>query len=675
MKLLQFIPIKLTLLLVLGITTGYFLDAGVTLPLTLTLLSLTVLGFLFFFRNKRPKNPAFGFFAALTTLCLGAFIIGLAQPKNDVHHYSNVHDSKKEAWKLKVIQVLSPTSFSERFIADVLELNSTKVSGKILLTVQRDSSLKSLNVDDELVVLAKKQEITPSLNPHQFDYKNYMELQGIYHQLKTGTNNSFVMRHPTTTFLGSITSLRNSISTKLKQANFGKDEYGIIQALFLGQRSDISESTYTAYKNAGAVHILAVSGLHIGILLLFLEFLLRPLELLRKGKELKLFVIVVLLWGFAFLAGLSASVIRAVTMFSFVAYALYLNRPSNTFNILALSMFFILLAINPMLLFHVGFQMSYAAVLAIVWVYPLLQKIWRPKHWLANKIWQLLAVSIAAQLGVLPISLYYFHQFPGLFFLSNILIVPFLGLILGMGIIVIALVIMDLAPAQLITLYDNVIRFMNTVIDWVAQQEAFVFRNISFDLVQLVLTYAFLIALIWLLHKYTYRKLCAVLVCMISLQIWSTYKQYQTQGKEQLLVAHQTKNSIVMHRFGERLTVYTTDSLSSAKIVTDYKIGENIAAMNFHPIVNTFNLNHGKFLIIDSLGVFPQWEKQPDYMLLTQSPKINLERLLDTLQPKAVIVDGSNYSSYVKRWKATCAQRKLPMHYTGEQGCFELDLD
>lgn len=103
-------------------------------------------------------------------------------------------------------------------------------------------------------------------------------------------------------------------------------------------------------------------------------------------------------------------------MFSFVAYAFYLNRPNNTYNILALSMFFILLVFNPLLLFDVGFQMSYAAVFAIVWIYPLLQKFWNPKKWLLKYVWQLLSVSIAAQIGVLPISLYYFHQFPGLFF-------------------------------------------------------------------------------------------------------------------------------------------------------------------------------------------------------------------------------------------------------------------
>ncbi|PIF01007.1 MAG: competence protein [Maribacter sp.] len=672
MKLLEFIPVKLTLFLVLGIVTGYFLDFGVSTPLTFSILSLTALGFLLF-NKKTGKKQVFGIFTALTTICLGAFIVGIAQPINGNHHYSNVQDSNQDEWKLKITKVLPPSSVSERCIADVLELNSTKVSGKILLSLRPDPTQTPLNIDDGLMVLTKKEGLSRPLNPHQFDYKNFMAQQGIYHQLRVTPNNSFILKHRQKTFLGGVATLRNTISTKLEQANFGKDGFGVIQALFLGQRGDIPESTYTAYKNAGAVHILAVSGLHIGILLLFLEFLLRPLELLRKGKELKLFVIVVLLWGFAFLAGLSASVIRAVTMFSFVAYALYLNRPSNTFNILALSMFFILL-VDPMLLFHVGFQMSYAAVFAIVWMYPLLQKLWHPKYWLVNKVWQLLSVSIAAQLGVLPISLYYFHQFPGLFFISNILIVPFLGLILGGGIIVIALVVMDMAPNQLTALYGDVIRLMNTIIDWVAQQEAFIFRNIPFDLVQLVFSYAFLIASIRLLHKYTYRKLCTALICIIPLQIWSTYKQYQTQHKERLLVAHQTRNSIVMHLSGKHLTTYTTDSLSSTKIVSNYKIGEGIATLEFRPIINAFDLDGSKFLIIDSLGVFPKLDKQPDYVLLTQSPKINLERLIDTLQPKAIIADGSNYRSYIKRWKATCAERELPIHYTGEQGCFELDL-
>ncbi|MDE3742882.1 ComEC/Rec2 family competence protein [Maribacter polysaccharolyticus] len=674
MKLLQFIPIKLTFFLVMGILAGYHLDLGIYWPLALTLSSVACLGF-FRYSKSRPKSVTFGITAACTTLFLGMLIVGISQPKNDAHHYSKANTDDLGAWKLKITDVLKSTTFSNRFIADVEAFDAAHVTGKIIVSLPADASPFPLQVDDELIVLAKRTEIPSPLNPHQFDYRQYLEKQGIYHQLKMDPQNTILLKNPKKTLLGRAASVRNTIRSALQQAAFGENELGIIQALFLGQRNDISEATYTAYKNAGAVHILAVSGLHIGILLLFLEFLLRPMELLPKGKVLKLITIVILLWGFAFLAGLSASVVRAVTMFSFVAYALYLNRPSNTFNILALSMFFILLAINPMLLFHVGFQMSYAAVFSIVWIYPLLQRFWFPKNWMVNKIWQLLSVSIAAQIGVLPISLFYFHQFPGLFFISNLLIIPFLGFILGLGIIVIALVVLDLAPDALIFFYDYVIRLMNGVIDKVAQQEAFIFRDIPFDSVQLILTYVMVLTLVSLLHQYTFKRLRMVLVAVIALQVWSLTRLSQAESKARLLVAHQTKNTIVMHRSGNQLTVFTPDSISSKNIITDYVIGEHIATTHFKPLENVFDINGGKMLIIDSLGVIPTRAERFDLLLLTQSPKINLERLLDSLQPKSVIADGSNYGSYIKRWTATCAQRKLPMHYTGEKGIFELDLE
>jgi len=242
--------------------------------------------------------------------------------------------------------------------------------------------------------------------------------------------------NPTPTLRGYAAGLRNTIIKRLAALGFAGEELAIVNALLLGQRTDISSGTYDAYKNAGAVHLLAVSGLHIGILLWILHMVFRPVELLPKGKTIKLLVLLVALWSYAVLAGLSASIIRAVSMFSFVAYALYLNRPANTFNILALSIFFVLLAFDARLLYSPGFQMSYAAVFAIVWIYPKLQAIWRPGQWLPRKIWQLLSVSLAAQLGVLPISLFYFHQFPALFFVSNLLVVPFLGLLLGTGFLI-----------------------------------------------------------------------------------------------------------------------------------------------------------------------------------------------------------------------------------------------
>jgi competence protein ComEC len=547
-------------------------------------------------------------------------------------------------------------------------MDDQKVSGKIILNFSADTLNQKYSVDDELLFYGEFDSVHPPINPHQFDYKAYLKRLGIYHQIRLNTANHFVMENSSKTIYGVAAAFRNTISAKLREANFGKDELGIIQALLLGQRNDISETTYNNYKNAGAVHILAVSGLHIGILLLLLDFFLRPIERLPKGKTLKLVTIVTLLWSFAFLAGLSASVVRAVTMFSFVAYALYLNRPSNTFNILALSMFAILMVFNPMLLFQVGFQMSYAAVIAIVWVYPLLQRLWFPKNKIVRKVWQLLSVSIAAQLGVLPISLFYFHQFPGLFFVSNLLIVPFLGLILGMGILVIVLALLNSLPAFLVDGYDSLIRWMNTIIEWVAQQEAFIFTNISFDRVQLVLSYLMVISLLILFSKVTFKRTALFLSCLIGFQLWSFYSIYKTGKKETLFLAHQTKNSILIHQTGNALSVLSYNKEATKRIITDYKVAEHIKTIEHRPLQNSYKFKKKNIVVIDSFGSYIS--TKANYLLLTRSPKINLGRLLDSVRPKQVIADGSNYRSYIKRWKTTCSKRKIPFHYTGDKGVF-----
>ena len=297
--------------MVLGILLGYFFNIEIKFPLLLTLFFLSVLSFILF-QEKKAVGISFGIIAALTTVCLGILIVAIAQPKNANDHYSNISPTQQESWKLKVTEVLKPSSFSQRYFAEVVKYNSLKASGKIVLNQAIDSPLQKLRVDDELIVFAPLDKIKSPLNPYQFNYKSYLNKQGIYDQLKLNVNNHIVLENSSRTIKGYAASLRQTIISKLEQANFGDTELGIIQALLLGQRDTISTETYTDYKNAGAVHILAVSGLHIGILLLFLEFMLRPMEFLPKGKTFKLVAIVLLLWGFAFLGGLSASVGSAV---------------------------------------------------------------------------------------------------------------------------------------------------------------------------------------------------------------------------------------------------------------------------------------------------------------------------------------------------------------------------
>jgi len=671
MKLLRFVPIKLTLFLILGILLGPVLNLHIYPSLGLVLIFTVALGVVFY-TEKNRKGLVFGIMVMLLTTTIGMFSIALSNQSNLSNHYSKIENEKN--WHLKIREVLKPASFSNRYLADVIALNEKKASGKILLSQPIDSAKHLLHVDDELFAYANQEEINPPLNPHQFDYKKYMEGLGITDQIRLVSENHILRSSSSTTIYGTAAALRNKIISKLKKADFGKEELAIIQALLLGQRNDITAETYDDYKKAGAVHILAVSGLHIGILLLLLQFLLRPLELLPYGKKIKLAVLVLLLWGFAFLAGLSASVIRAVTMFSFVAYALYLNRPSNTFNILALSMFFILLVFDPKLLFQVGFQMSYAAVFAIVWIYPLLQRFWSPKNAFLKNGWQLLSVSIAAQLGVLPISLLYFHQFPGLFFVSNLLIVPALGLILGLGILTIVLALLNILPPFLVSLYNSLIGWMNSVIGWVANQEAFIFKDISFDRPQLILAYGLLISLVLFCSKTSFRRALALGLSVIAFQLYFFHADYQTGKKEKLFLAHQTKNTVLLYQTGNNLQIMAKDSFKAARIVKDFEVVERITSIENRSLKNVYTFSNENLLIVDSLSIYPPNKESIENLLLTQSPRINLERLIDSVHPKKIIADGSNYRSYVERWKQTCIKRKLPFYHTGEKGAYYFDL-
>ncbi|WP_338196832.1 ComEC/Rec2 family competence protein [Flagellimonas marinaquae] len=672
MQQLNFISVKLTLWVVLGIIFGFYID--VNSFLLLIALSVLPIG-LFWARAKQKRNglPFFEALTFLTSFCLGIWVVGISMGKGMPHHYSKKDVTKEKVWHLKVREVLKPNTFSHNYIAQIIASDNEQTTGTILFGLSVDSLTKQLQVDDEFLIHAKPRSIRPPLNPHQFDYKSYLEKQGIVHFIKSNYSSIIKKENAPKTWVGRAANFREKIISKLKKYDFGLEESGVIQALLLGKRDDISENTYDNYKNAGAVHILAVSGLHVGIFLFLLEFLLSPLERLPKGKTVKLLLIVLLLWSYAFVAGLSPSIVRAVSMFSFVAYAMYLNRPTNSFNIIALSILFILL-VKPLFLFQVGFQMSYAAVFSIVWIYPKLQKFWFPENILVRKIWQLLSVSVAAQLGVLPISLFYFHQFPALFFVTNLLVVPFLGLILGFGILVIFLALIDFLPNIIAKGFDWIIRLMNATVGWVAKQESFIIKNIPFDSFQLIWGYLIITALVLFLSKPKWKTMVVFFSGLIIFQVWGIYKQVELHQKETITLAHRSRNTVLLHQLGDSLVIIASDTFNIGNIATDYSVAERIQKMGAVQLKNSYRIGSKRLFVVDSLTVLPI-KARPEYLLLTQSSKINLERVLDSVQPKKIFVDGSNYPSLIKKWKATCAQKEIPFHHTGEKGFYTFKLN
>ncbi len=586
-------------------------------------------------------------------------------------HYTNFISQIKNSNTLIIDDILKPNHYYNNYIAKVIDINGHKTIGKVKLNVLKDSANNTFTIDDKVLVTENFIPIRKSLNPFEFNYKNYLTKQQVHRQITLRNNTFLVLKKDRTSLKGLAFKLRAKINLSLEKHGFKGDELAIINALLLGQRQEISKEIIQNYQNAGAIHILAVSGLHVGIILLLLNFILKPLEKLKNGLVIKLLLVVLLLWGFAFVAGMSASVIRAVSMFTAVAIALATKNISNTYKTLIISIFFLLL-LNPYYLFEIGFQLSYLAVFFIVWIQPLIYNLWKPKLKLIDYFWQLFTVSIAAQLGVLPLSLYYFHQFPGLFFAANLIIIPFLGLILGLGIIVIILSLLDILPDIIGYLYKEIIFLLNSTVAWIAKQESFLFQDISFGIVTAILSYLMIITFFkWIETKHQpYFKY--MLVAILLFQSHLIIEKYKSSSTNEFVIFNTSRNTIIAERKGKMLNInHSLDSIHKSTALKAYKIGTRTQINKVdNKIKNVYGSHSKKLLVIDSLGVFFNDKFSPELILLRDSPNINLERLLKSLHPKVIIADASNYKSHTLLWQKTCKNYNIPFHYTVRDGAF-----
>lgn len=675
MRLLNFTIIKLTICLIIGISIGHLFNIGLNKTLYSTGF-LFVLAFCFFLKARKQfiKTIWFGFFVFILTIFVGILTTNLHNQKNASNHYTKYISKNTDSLKnitFRVKEVLKPGNYYNKYIIDVLQIENFKTKGKTLLNIQKDTTLLALKVDAIYTTRTEIKNLIHPLNPNQFDYKNYLEKQYIYHQLFVTKQSLLKISSHTHTLLGIANNIRDFINLKLKAYHFKPDELAIINALLLGQRQDISKAVYSSYTNAGAIHILAVSGLHIGIILLILSFILKPLEHYKHGKLIKAILLVSFLWFFALIAGLSASVTRAVTMFSIVTIALNLKRPTNIYNTLAISMFIILL-FKPMFLFDIGFQLSYLAVFSIVVIDPILFKQWQPKNKIIRFYWHTLTITISAQFGIIPISLYYFHQFPSLFFISNLVIIPFLGVILGLGILTILLAILNLLPQFIADSYGTIISWMNGFINWISKQDAFLFKGISFNLLYVLSSYLLIITTIKLIKKWNHINLKLLLIAIIILQGSVIYTNYNKPNNE-FIIFHKSRHSLIGNTSNNKTTIsHNFDSLTKlkTKIIKNYTIENHINTTEESVFKPVYSLGNKTLLVIDSVGAYNVKLFKPDYVLLKQSPKINLNRLIDSIKPKYIIADGSNYKTYIEKWETICDKRKLPFHHTSKKGAF-----
>jgi len=666
-KILNYPIFKLLIFLFFGICGGHYYDINLNV-LTYFLVGCIVLLVGLVRKKKHASLFIFGFITYLSLFFIGMLITTIHTDKNP-NHYSHFYNKGDEI-TFRIIKELKTSAYYYKYEAKVIAIKEKEVVGTIIFNLKKDSiPVKLPNVDAEYTTKIALKGIFPPLNPHQFNYKKYLSEHGIYHQLQADEKGVKIVSNKVKTIYGYAALFRKKVNKILTKYPY-KEEIAVVNALLLGQRQDVSNEIYEAYISAGAVHLLAISGLHIGILFLLLDFILKPLEKIKNGEITKLILIITILWMFAIIAGVSASVVRAVTMFSFIAYARKLNRPKNIYHALITSMFFLLI-VNPKYIFDVGFQLSYTAVFGIVWIQPTLISFWNPKNKILIYLWNLLTVSVAAQLSVLPITLYYFHQFPSLFFVSNLVIIPCIGFLLTLGFLLIILAFINALPDFFAEGYFILIRIMNAFVEWIGSKEEFIFTEIHFTSLNFFTVSGLIIALVLLMknnNKHNFILFSgSLLLCFGSI----FYQYKKTENQQRFIIFHKSRNTFMALQKGNQLQA-NTPLLKENYLFKTYKIGENIHTIEYLKFPSSFSFQQQKIIIIDSSATYNK-EETAAILLLTGSPKVNLNRVVSEIKPRVVIADGNNYRSFVSLWKASCKKQKIPFHYTGEKGAFILD--
>lgn len=660
----------ISLFLALGIITGHYLDIASVLIYAISLIAL--IGSAAAFRHSKKSLlpvPHFTIAVLAFSFCLGILVQSIHYAPNQELHYSHFIDSKETVIKGVISERLKPNDYEERYYFEVTSVNQKPAHGRLLLSTHKNSTRTLLHSGDAFIITAIPLPIAKPLNPHQFDYASYMAKQGIFHQLKLKDN--YIRTSTIKGFGYYLGNLREKLINSFNIHHFNPEVQNTLNALLLGQRQDMNSVTNDAYKNAGVLHILAISGLHFSVLFYLLTVIFKPVgRFTWHGRLVRLITILGIIWGFAFITGLSASVVRSVVMFTVIGFGQYLNRDTNIFNSLFISMLVLLIA-NPYFIFDAGFQLSYLAVFAIVLLQPFYKQVKPSKHKALNYFSDTLLVSLAAQIGVLPLSLYYFNRFPLLFLIANLVVIPLSNVILVFGLLVLILNFLWTDAAILAgKALGFLVEVMNGFISWIASFENLVIKEISFTLLLTATLYGVISIFLFWLHKKSYKRTMAFLCSVFLFQCVYSLTSSQQKNEEELVLFNNQKNTILAIKTPEEITVLSNDSLAKNKtgIKTYARAGFN-TAITAQPLQNIIWFNGKRTLIIDRDAAYSPNIK-PDILILTQSPKINLERLISELHPRQIIADATNYKSSIKIWKATCKKEKIPFHATAEKGYY-----
>jgi competence protein ComEC len=466
---MRWLPITLvraTLFYLAGIVTGFYFREQVSL-IGLTVLSagfaLVLVSGRLFLRKENRRYLGMAGLGLLYTLGIAGVLL------KPVNH--GFEETAEACWEVVLLEEPVTRARSVRATASVLGVRRPggweDQQARLLVYFTGNSEAESLRYGDRLIVCGRPTEVEPPWNPHEFNYKRFLSYRGVSHQIFVRPEGWVRAGHAPPSILVAWAARARAWSEQVIEERIeGEREQSVTLALLLGLTAELEPEVLNAYAASGAMHVLAVSGLHVGILYAILLVVLSPLKKVKGGPWWIAALSLAVLWIFAFVTGLTPSVLRAVTMFSFLALARPWGRPVNIYNTLAASAL-ILLVVDPFMIMSVGFQLSYMAVLGILYIHPKLYALWEPRNRVVDKIWQITSVAIAAQAATFTLGMLYFHQFPVYFLFSNLVVIPGSFLVLTAGLAMLALNFVGPVASLIGQAITWVVRAINGSVFWV----------------------------------------------------------------------------------------------------------------------------------------------------------------------------------------------------------------
>jgi len=684
--------IRLLLPFIAGIIVQWYLQ--IALPVIITAaISFTMAYLLFYLLPLSLRFKLLALQGTLINLLLVTFGLFITWQK-DIRHSNNWYGNYYKDSGYIIASINEPlTEKTKSYKADaVVEAVVTgdvavNCNGKLLVYFSKDSAAQQLHYGDKILIHKNLQQIKNSGNPGAFNYERYAAFQQTFHNVFLKEKDWVLLPEKNVNiFWQFIYAARQKIIANLqKNISSGKDELGIAEALLIGYTNDLDKDLVQAYSNTGVVHIIAISGMHLALIYVLLVWLFAKIPFINKSKWLQLLLVLACLWLFSLLTGGAASVLRSAVMFTFISVGKTFFKQASIYNSLAASAF-VMLCYNPYYLWDVGFQLSYLAVGGIViFQKPIYNLLYIKNKWV-DKIWQMVAVTTAAQLLTFPVCIYYFHQFPMLFLITNLIAVPLSTIILYAEIFVTAFSWIPFVGMMAGKISGWLLWLMNQFILGINRLSFAVWNNIPATVFTTWLLYAVVIfTAAWLLHK-NKVMLRAALFFVLAFVVTHSFMALQILQQQKIIVYNVPQHRAVDFVSGSNYH-FTGDSiLLEDGLLQNFHLKPGRVALQLSQHKDAlpelfaagifYQFGTKKILFIDKpLTIeLPARKIDVDIIIISKSPKLYIPQLARVFNCSQYVADASNSLWKIDKWKKDCTTLNLRFHSIPEQGAFVLDL-